>query len=202
METNLNEPTTNPQIHIQSNEVENPDDAYEMVFHKIGDGTLFVEWYNSKYLTDNGMPIFFQANFSPEQKHRLIEFFKCKIDYGNYSSEPSENIGQLELEEKIEKIFDDYSDVNDSDQKYIMGVAYPHIIQQIAALFPSRSEENEVKKELISLQAFILMNELSDSLEDYNFPKSTPKSTKRMIIKAIASHNEMIKERIRKSIRI
>jgi hypothetical protein len=77
----MSEPTSNPQIHIQSNEVKNPDDAYEICFHKMADGTLFIEWFNSKELTDAELPPHFQATFDNSQLDRLRSFLNNPKTY-------------------------------------------------------------------------------------------------------------------------
>jgi len=81
MKVTKKEPTTNPQIHIQSNETENPNDANEIVFHKMSDGTLFVEYYLSSELEKAGLGLRFQSNYNKEQLIRLKEFFNNPKTY-------------------------------------------------------------------------------------------------------------------------
>jgi len=81
MDLNIDEKTNLPQIHLSSTDGKTKEEATEIVFHKMNDGTLFVEWYLhtdlQKLLNCNHL----QANFSNSDKIKLVEFINSTITY-------------------------------------------------------------------------------------------------------------------------
>ena len=118
--------------------------------------------------------------------------------------EPSESIGQTD-----EKLIQKVEEILRTEFRLIPGqYGYNECAIEIAKLLPySPSGENGVNvksalSELVSLQAFVLKNLISDSVSDYNFPDSTSRATIRNVMKIIHDGNERMRDRIRKSIRI
>ena len=98
-------------------------------------------------------------------------------------------------------------DVNllESEMDQIMNICLKVVGERVEPYSPSGENGVNVKSalsELVSLQAFVLKNLISDSVSDYNFPDSTSRATIRNVMKIIHDGNERIRDRIRKSIRI
>ena len=68
-----------PQIHLSATDGSTVNEATELVFHKMGDGTLFIEWYtheNISHIIHN-----LQTNLSKEAKEKLIAFLQNEVTY-------------------------------------------------------------------------------------------------------------------------
>lgn len=62
--------TDKPQIHLSANDSPFAEEATELVFHKMPDGNLFIEWYH--HVEDERLQS--QTTLSKEAKEKLIEF--------------------------------------------------------------------------------------------------------------------------------
>jgi len=82
-ENNLNivEKTNLPQIHLSATDGETKEESTEMVFHKMSNGTLFIEWYLRSDLQELLNCNQLQANFDKDSKHKLNEFLGSDTTY-------------------------------------------------------------------------------------------------------------------------
>lgn len=78
MNNNLNkdELTDGPQIHLSATDGETKDTATQFVFHKMADGTLFIEIYGRGLDWTQ-----YQATIDDSARQKLTEFLNNKTTY-------------------------------------------------------------------------------------------------------------------------
>jgi len=76
---NEKESTDQPQIHLSATDGNDVDGATQIVFHKMNDGSLFVEWYTRTEL--NQFLLHDQATFDNTALLKLKEFINNAITY-------------------------------------------------------------------------------------------------------------------------
>lgn len=78
---NAQETTDTPQIHISGIDGKDVEEATQLVFHKMADGTLFVEWFTKNEHATNGMTPYLMVNIDEVGKKKLIDFFTNPTTY-------------------------------------------------------------------------------------------------------------------------
>jgi hypothetical protein len=76
---NEKELTNQPQIHLSATDGKDVEEATQIVFHKMPDGTLFIEWYTRTEL--NQFLLHDQAIFDKTAFIKLIEFLNDETTY-------------------------------------------------------------------------------------------------------------------------
>lgn len=78
---NATETADTPQIHISGMDGPDVEEATQLVFHKMADGTLFVEWFTKKEHAAKGMTSYLMVNIDSVGRQKLIDFFNNPTIY-------------------------------------------------------------------------------------------------------------------------
>jgi len=79
VDMNKNEQTCFPQLHLSAKDGDDVDSATQIVFHKMANETVFIEWHTRKEL--NKLLLHDQANFDSDALNKLKEFLNNPKTY-------------------------------------------------------------------------------------------------------------------------
>lgn len=90
-EENKKQPIGHPQIHLGATDGKTVEDATQMVLHKMGDGTLFVEVYYNQEFSDSYKMYNYQFTISSEAFKKMKQFVASSVNYDSFSKESTIN---------------------------------------------------------------------------------------------------------------